>query len=100
LPEAFGVVDGGVGGCLPLQGGLVDVAKSVEGLAFIWVRGVFYGAQVCGEEFLVFGDVVLGDHVLHGGLDWAGGHGVDTAPGETEQAVRGVLLELRGEGVG
>lgn len=93
-PEALGVVDGGVVGGLAAEGVLVDVAEGVEGFAFVWITCVFDGAEVGGEELGCFGDVVLGDHVLDGSLDWGRGDCVDGSPGQAAESVTGVLLEL------
>lgn len=105
-PEALRVVDGGVvdlglGDVGGGERGRVDVAEGVEGGAFVvGVGGVAPGAQVGGEELHVFGDIVLQDHVLHGRLHGLRGDGVDAAPGEAEEAVAAVFLELLGQGLG
>ena len=99
-PEALGIVYGCVGRCLAGKGFGVDVAEGVEGGAFVGIGGVLVGAQVGGEEFRGLGDVALGDHVLDGCLHGGRGDGVDGAPGETEEAVAAVLLELGGERFG
>lgn len=105
-PEALRVVDRGVidlvlGDAGVREGGRVDEAEGVEGFALVArVGGVAPGAQVRGEELHGLGDVGLRDHVLHGGLHGGGGDGVDAAKGEAEEAVAGVLLELRREGFG
>ena len=99
-PEPLGLVHGRVVRGLAAQGGLVDVAEGVEGLAFVRVVGVLDGTEVGGEELRGLGDVVLGNHVLDRGLDAGGGDGVDFAEGEAEEPVARVLLELGGEGFG
>ena len=99
-PEALGVVDGGVVGFLATEGLLVDEAKGVERGAFVGIFGVVDGAEVGGEEFLVFGDVLLGDHVLDGGRYRFGGDGIDGAEGEAEKSVTGSLFELSRESLG
>lgn len=43
---------------------------------------------------MIFLDVLLGDHVLDGGCDLLGFHGVDLAEGEAEQAITGTLSKL------
>lgn len=53
-----------------------------------------------GEELHVLGNVRLRDHVLHRGLRGLGGDGVDATKGEPEETITGVLLKLRGEGLG
>ena len=99
-PEALGTVHGRVVWGLAAQGFLVDVAEGVEGFTFVGVIGIFDGAEVGGEELGGLWDVVLGDHVLDGGLNAVRGDGVDGSEGETEESVASVLLELGGEGFG
>ena len=78
----MGVINGGVVGFLAAEGLLVDVAKGVERGAFVRVFGVVNGAEVGGKEFLVLGDVLLGDHVLDWGRYRFRGDGIDGAEGE------------------
>ena len=67
-PEALRVVHGGVVWGLAAEGGLVDVAKGVEGFALVRVILVFNGAELDREELRRLGDVGLRDHVLDGRL--------------------------------
>ena len=53
----------------------------------IGLVGVAPGPELAGERLLIFGDVLLGDHVLDCGLDLAGEDTVETAPHEPEEAV-------------
>ena len=86
-PEPLGVVHGGVGDVAGVLA-RVDVAEVVAaGLAFL---------QVGGEE----GRVEAGLGVGEEGLDLVGGHGVDGAEGEAEEAVALVLSEFGADGFG
>jgi hypothetical protein len=63
LPEASCGVDGDVVGLLDVaavEDILVDVAECVEGFAVVGFVFVTPGAEVAGEELLVFLDVFLG----------------------------------------
>lgn len=63
LPEAFCGVDTHVVGLLDaaaVEDFLVDVTECVEGLALVGILLIAPGAEVAGEKFLVFLDVVLG----------------------------------------
>lgn len=99
-PEALGIVHGRVVGSLAAKGILINVTKGVEGFAFVWIVRVFDGAEIGSEELGGLWDVVLGDHVLNGSLHWDGSDRVDGSPGEAQESVTAVLLELGREGVG
>ena len=99
-PEALRVVDGGVVRGLAAESLLVDVAKGVERRSLVGVLGVVDRTEVSGEKLLVFGDVLLGDHVFDRGGYGVGGYGVDGAEGEAEETVAGALFELGGQGLG
>ena len=55
---------------------------------------------MAGEQLLVLRDVGLGDHILNGRGDFGRGHSVDTAEGETKDAVTDTLLKLVRDGIG
>ena len=99
-PEALGIVHGRVVGGLAAKGVLIDVTEGVEGFAFVWILVVFDGAEVGSEELRGLWDVVLGDHVLNRSLHRGGGDRIDGSPGEAEESVTAVLLELGREGLG
>ena len=84
LPEALGAVDRGVVRSLVTESRLVDVAESVEALAFVGIVGVLVSAQMGGEEFLILRNVLLEDHVLNRRLDTSRLDGVDRAKGQTQ----------------
>ena len=99
-PEALGVVNGRVVRGLAAKGVLVNVAKGVEGFAFVWIVGVFDRAKIGGEELGSLGNIVLRYHILNGSLHGVGSDGVDGSPGETEETIATVLLELGRESRG
>lgn len=99
-PKALGIVHGGVVWGLAAKGFFIDVAEGVEGFALVWITRVFDGAEIGREELGSLGDVGLGDHVLNGSLHRGRSDSIDGAPGETEEAVASVLLELGREGLG
>ena len=98
-PEALRVVHGGVVRGFAAKRVLIDVAKGVEGCAFIWIICVFDGAEVGGEELGGLWDVVLGDHVLDGSLHCIGRDGIDGSKGEPKETVATVLLKLGRKGL-
>ena len=99
-PEALGIVHGRVVWGLAAKGSLVDVAKGVEGFAFVWIIRVLDGAKIGGEELRSLWDVLLGDHVLDRSLYRVGSNSIDGTPGETEETIATVLLKLGREGFG
>ena len=96
-PEPLRVVDRCV--CDILTGGrhsvLVNVAESVKALPCINIIGIAPAAETHGEELGGLRNVLLGDHILDGCLNWGRGDGIDAAPGKAEESVSSALYELR-----
>ena len=99
-PKALTIINFGIVGGLATEGGLVDVAKGVEGIGTVSIAGVVDGTEMGSEEFRLFRDVGLRDHVLDGGFYRMGRNGIDAAPCEAEETVADALPELRREGFG
>lgn len=84
-PEALTVVDSSVDDLVTggVDSFLVNVAECVEGVVALSSSLT----QMSSEELCIRWDQVLGDQVLHWGLNSLRLDGVDAAPSQTEQTV-------------
>jgi len=93
-PEALTVVNGRVSQSFPVKGILINFAESVERLTLVGIARVTPAAKIRGKKLRTWRDVLLGDHVGDWSRLWLWRDGVDAWPGETKQAISGILLEL------